>query len=220
MIQKNHIIFDFDGVIADTNEIRIDGFEFLFSDFPRAQVQILADYCRRNGGMSRYEKIRYFFEKIRKENIDDAKINLFAQKYSAIVKHKIIEAAPIEGSLEFLSAHRNKYDFAVVSGSDQEELRDVCVQRKIDHFFIEILGSPISKKRNLAEILSKLKWQREDCLFVGDSINDLQAARENGIDFIGRDSGMGGLKGIENIVLIPDLTKLSLYLENNIAVFK
>src|SRR3989338_8474812 len=102
MIQKNHIIFDFDGVIADTNEIRIDGFEFLFSDFPRAQVQILADYCRRNGGMSRYEKIRYFFEKIRKENIDDAKINLFAQKYSAIVKHKIIEAAPIEGSLEFL----------------------------------------------------------------------------------------------------------------------
>jgi HAD superfamily hydrolase (TIGR01549 family) len=208
-----HIIFDFDGVLAETNAIRIDGFRLLFSVFPRAQVQTLVDYCKRNGGLSRYEKIRYFFEKIKEENIDDARLKMFAQKYSEIVKQRIIEAEPVKGSLEFLADNHDNYDLAIISGSDQEELREICRQRKIDHYFVEILGSPASKERNMAGLLSKFKWQKADCLFVGDSINDLAAAKVNGIDFVGLKSDLIGLDFADKAVMLENFSELHLHLD-------
>ena len=89
-----------------------------------------------------------------------------ARQYSELVKQKVIDAEPVKGSLEFLSNHKNNYDFAVVSGSDQEELRDVCKARKIDHFFLEILGSPTSKESNIALLLTKMGWGKESPAYL------------------------------------------------------
>ena len=209
-----HLIFDFDGVLVESNEIRFEGFQLLFRDFPTHQVEKLVQFARLNGGLSRYEKIRYFFEKILNEPISADNIKALAKQYSELVKQKVIDAEPVKGSLEFLSNYKNNYDFAVVSGSDQEELRDVCKDREIDHFFLEILGSPASKESNIALLLSKMGWGRKSCLFIGDSINDFDAARANGIDFIGRNSNLinWGLMG--NLTVVEDLSELHLYLKN------
>ncbi len=56
------------------------------------------------------------------------------------------------------------------------------------------------------------KWEKQLCLLVGDSINDLDAARVNGIDFIARDSGLENWNLIDNQTIIEDLSHLSLYL--------
>ena len=209
-----HLIFDFDGVLVESNEIRFEGFQLLFRDFPTHQVEKLVQFARLNGGLSRYEKIRYFFEKILNEPISADNIKALAKQYSELVKQKVIDAEPVKGSLEFLSNYKNNYDFAVVSGSDQEELRDVCKDREIDHFFLEILGSPASKESTIALLLSKMGWGRKSCLFIGDSINDFDAARANGIDFIGRNSNLinWGLMG--NLTVVEDLSELHLYLKN------
>ena len=209
-----HLISDFDGVLVESNEIRFEGFQLLFRDFPTHQVEKLVQFARLNGGLSRYEKIRYFFEKILNEPISADNIKALAKQYSELVKQKVIDAEPVKGSLEFLSNYKNNYDFAVVSGSDQEELRDVCKDREIDHFFLEILGSPASKESNIALLLSKMGWGRKSCLFIGDSINDFDAARANGIDFIGRNSNLinWGLMG--NLTVVEDLSELHLYLKN------
>ena len=57
-------------------------------------------------------------------------------------------------------------------------------------------------------------WGRKSCLFIGDSINDFDAARANGIDFIGRNSNLinWGLTG--NLTVVDDLSELHLYLKN------
>lgn len=209
---KKHIIFDFDGVLAKTNAIRIEGFSALLGNFPGGQVRALIDYCKCNGGLSRYDKIRYFFEKIRREKIDDSRIQLFAQRYSGIVKQRIIEAEEVKGSLKFLTVYRDNYDYAIVSGSDQEELREVCRARKINHYFVDILGSPISKEQNLAGLLSKFKWRKGDCLFVGDSVNDLVAAQINQIDFIGLRSDFAGWKSTDRVRVLNDFSELQLHL--------
>ena len=212
-MKYKHLIFDFDGVLVESNEIRFDGFRLLFKNYPQDQVERLVLYAKINGGLSRYEKIKYFFKKIRNEPIRDDNVQLLAKQYSELVKQKVIDAEPVKGSLEFLSNHKNNYDFAVVSGSDQEELRDVCKAREIDHFFLEILGSPASKGSNIALLLTKMGWGRKSCLFIGDSINDFDAARANGIDFIGRNSNLinWGLTG--NLTVVDDLSQLHLYLK-------
>ena len=212
-MKYKHLIFDFDGVLVESNEIRFDGFRLLFKNYPQDQVERLVLYAKINGGLSRYEKIKYFFKQIRNEPIRDDNVQLLAKQYSELVKQKVIDAEPVKGSLEFLSNHKNNYDFAVVSGSDQEELRDVCKAREIDHFFLEILGSPASKESNIALLLTKMGWGRKSCLFIGDSINDFDAARANGIDFIGRNSNLinWGLTG--NLTVVDDLSQLHLYLK-------
>ena len=213
-MKYKHLIFDFDGVLVESNEIRFDGFRLLFKNYPQDQVERLVLYAKINGGLSRYDKIKYFFKQIRNEPIRDDNVQLLAKQYSELVKQKVIDAEPVKGSLEFLLNHKNNYDFAVVSGSDQEELRDVCKAREIDHFFLEILGSPTSKESNIALLLSKMGWGRKSCLFIGDSINDFDAARANGIDFIGRNSNLINWGLLGNLTVVDDLSELHLYLKN------
>lgn len=185
-----HIIFDFDGVLADSDAIRINGFRTLFRDFSADQIDALAAFCSVNGGMSRYEKIRYFFQVIRGENISSERIKQYAGRYSKIVKSDVITAPAIDGSVDFLKDFAHQYTYAIISGSDQEELRDVCRQRGLAPFFNEILGSPVSKEKNLETLIRSFQWERGNCVFIGNSVNDLYAARVAGIAFIGRNSGM------------------------------
>lgn len=203
-----HVIFDFDGVLAETNEIRVEGFRLLFKDYLESQVKKLVNYAERNGGMSRFEKIRYFFEEIRHEAISPENVQFLAKRYSGLVKQKVIAAAPVKGSLIFLTSYSNDYDFAVISGSEQEELREVCCVRGVEHFFVEILGSPVRKENNLTGLLSGRGWKKEACVFVGDSINDLNTARANGIDFIARNSGTTDWSLVKGVHVIGDLSEL------------
>ena len=52
------------------------------------------------------------------------------------------------------------------------------------------LGSPTEKKDNIAALLSDFKWARSKSLYIGDSNNDLEAAKANNLDFVGRCSGL------------------------------
>ncbi len=213
-MRYKHIIYDFDGVLVESNSIRFEGFRLLFKDYPNDQVQRLVEYAMLNGGMSRYEKIKYFFARILDEPITDDNVRLLAKQYSGLVKNKVISAKPVKGSMEFLSCYYNKFDFAIVSGSDQEELREVCRIRKIDHYFVEILGSPVNKESNLNSLMVKTEWENKLCLYIGDSINDLNAARINNINFIGRSSGLVDWNAIDNVDVINDMSQLQFYLNS------
>ncbi|HSV98601.1 MAG TPA: HAD hydrolase-like protein [Sedimentisphaerales bacterium] len=185
-----YVIFDFDGVLAETNEIRFQGFTELFRELPGDEMARFMAFVRANGGLSRYGKIRHLYESILRQRVSADRVATLAGLYSQIVKQKVIEAIPVEGSLEFLAGHQGRFEFAVVSGSDQQELRQVCCARGIEKYFREILGSPKEKAENLAELLAGRGWEKQASVYVGDSQNDYQAAVEVGIDFIGRQSGV------------------------------
>lgn len=184
------LIFDFDGVLAESNSIRFEGFRKLFQDFKKDQVEQLVDYVKSNGGLSRYRKIEYFFREIRKESLSEQVLNELAEKYSKLVKHQVINCQPVPGSLEFLRQHSGQYDMAVVSGSDQKELREVCQSRNIAHYFVKILGSPTDKKENIEMLILEQGWDRNSVIYIGDSFNDRAAAFANKIRFLARDSGI------------------------------
>ena len=211
-MKYQYIIFDFDGVLVESNEIRFNGFRKLFKEYPQGQVEELVNYAKANGGISRYKKIEFFFNVILKEQISKETVNHWAAKFSKLVTQDIIEARPVKGSLEFLRKYFNHFDFAIVSGSDEKELVTVCKERGIDHFFKMILGSPTEKKDNIAILLSHLGWMHEKSLYVGDSNNDFEAAKANNLDFIGRSSGLINWKSY-NIKFIPDLSSLYSFIQ-------
>ena len=55
------IFWDFDGVILDSMPIRDFGFAKIFEEFDKELVDKLLEYHTLNGGLSRYVKIRYFY---------------------------------------------------------------------------------------------------------------------------------------------------------------
>jgi len=207
-MKYKNLVFDFDGVLAESNEIRFNGFRRLFREFPLPQVDELVAYVKANGGVSRYEKIRYFFQEVRGEPITEERIQVLAAQFSDLVHQEVVDAEPVKGSVEFLEQNVSKFNFALVSGSDQTELRVVCRERKIDRYFKRILGSPVKKKDNLTQLLKDLEWKTNETVYIGDSNNDLEASSANRIDFIGRDSGLVEWATYGDVPGIPDLSEL------------
>jgi phosphoglycolate phosphatase-like HAD superfamily hydrolase len=162
----------------------------LFSDFTGNEINEFLEWAVPNGGISRYDKIRYFYNNIRHEEISDENVNFLAGRYSDIVKQNVINAPDVKGARDFLKDYHTRAEFHLLSASDGEELREVCKARKIDGFFKTISGSPVNKKDNLRRLIENNGWLRSECLYIGDSVNDLDAAILAGIDFIGRNSGL------------------------------
>ena len=65
MLNKYSTIFwDFDGVILNSDEVRTKGFKYIFDGYSKKYIDKLINYHKINGGLSRYEKIEYFSQKI------------------------------------------------------------------------------------------------------------------------------------------------------------
>lgn len=183
---KNNILWDFDGVILDSMKIRDWGFEEIFKDYDKKQVDLLLEFHRNNGGLSRYVKIRFFFEKILKTTITEERILEFANNFSVLMKKELINPKNlILDSLTFIKNNFSKHNFHIVSGSDQNELRYLCEELNIAKYFISIHGSPTPKKDLVDQVIKANNYILNDVCLIGDSINDLEAAQVNNIVFYG-----------------------------------
>ena len=211
MRKFKNIIFDFDGVLVESNEIRINGFKELFAEFPNEATTRLIEFCRKNGGMPRYQKIRHFFNDILQKPIADNQVNDYAIKYSKLVYQSVVGAPYVDGATDFLEKFKEEYRFAIVSGSDQNELRRICKERKIEPYFNEILGSPTDKTENIDNLLQSMNWLNQECIYIGDSYNDYKAASNQGIFFLGRNSNLFDWSDIQ-IDHIKDISELEEYL--------
>ena len=181
-----NILFDFDGVILDSMKIRTDGFREIFSSFQKKDVDLLVDFHNKNGGLSRYVKIEYFFKRILNEDINAQKINEIAARFSEIMRYKLIDKSLlIEPTINFIYKNYKAFNFHIVSGSDQDELRFLCDKLKLREYFISIFGSPTVKDDLVANIIKSHKYKKSETIIIGDSINDFNSAEKNKIKFFG-----------------------------------
>ena len=185
MKENSIILWDFDGVLMQSNEVRDRGFEIVLKSYTDHQVSQLMDFHRKNGGLSRYVKFRYFFEEILKKEITENEILELANSFSIIMKDLLVDSKLlITETIEFIRKNYTKYKMHIVSGSDGNELRYLCKELGIDHYFLSIHGSPTPKKELIRQLLLNQNYLKKECVMIGDSINDWDAAHENGIDFL------------------------------------
>jgi phosphoglycolate phosphatase-like HAD superfamily hydrolase len=186
MNKMQTLFWDFDGVIMDSNTVRDRGFEEVLKDYPQTEVDALMAFHRENGGLSRYVKFRYFFEDIRRESITEAEVNIWASRFSQIMMQTLIKPdLLIDETLDFIKANTQKYKMHIVSGSDQTELRQICKSLDIAKYFNSIHGSPTPKNDLVADLLQTHSYDKSTCLLIGDSKNDFEASKINGIQFMG-----------------------------------
>lgn len=190
------ILWDFDGVILDSMAVRDWGFQEIFKKFSKDQVEALLDFHRENGGLSRYVKIRYFYETILNESITEEKVLEYAENFSVLMKKELTNRDNlILDAVAFIKANYEKYNFHIVSGSDQTELRFLCKELGLDSYFISIHGSPTPKKQLVKTLLDNHKYNKEYTCLIGDSMNDFEAADVNDIAFYGYNNLSLKMKG-------------------------
>ena len=180
------VIWDYDGVIINSDETRELGFVRCLTDYPAEQVQLLLDFHRANGGLSRFVKFRYFFEEIRKEILTERALLNLCRDFSVIMRQTLPRRELLfESALKQLvrNTEIDRVQF-IASGSAQDELRFLCREQGIEQHFAGIFGSPTPKNEIVASILRDNPNLESWCL-IGDSINDFEAAKGNNIDFFG-----------------------------------
>ena len=181
-----NIIWDFDGVILDSMPIREYGFRKIFEEYDKHLVEKLLDFHEKNGGLSRYVKIRYFFETLLEEKVTGNKVKKFAEKFSEIMKKELTNKKYlIYESVEYIQRNYKNYHFHIASGSDEKELNYLCRELGIAQYFLSINGSPIHKNNLVKNIIAANEYLREETVLIGDSYNDYEAAKVNDIDFYG-----------------------------------
>ncbi len=202
------IIWDFDGVILDSLAVRDYGFREILRGFDSAHIEELIAYHQRNGGLSRFHKIAYFFDEILHQPISSDEVARYAARFSEIMRHELSNPKYlIHDSLEFIKQNHRAMRFFIASGSEHNELNFLCQNLGIAQYFHSIYGSPTPKTDLLAQILSQNSYEPRDCLLVGDSINDYEAARANAIAFYGynnpslRGFGAGYIESFRDFVL-------------------
>lgn len=191
------VLWDFDGVIMNSMPVRDNGFEVVLADHSSEEIEQLLKFHRKNGGLSRYVKFRYFFEEIKKKQVTKKEINLLAKRFSKVMLENLLDKTLlIPETIEFIKENYENYEMHIVSGSDQKELRYICKELGIKKYFLSINGSPVPKKQLVANLLHEKNYELQETILIGDSINDYEAAIENGIDFWGYNN--------------PDLKKISI----------
>ena len=178
-------IFDCDGVILDSNELKIQAMRKALEQCHCKEDEIKGclDYFKNNFGKSRFHHIKLFVDEfIERDEVEV--INLYndlLEYYSNSCKKLYLTAEITPAFLSFIG--KLKGDKYIASGSAQEELRDVFYLRGLSKYFNGIFGSPVKK----TEIVNNIIIQHDNAKIVmfGDAISDFEASTANGIDFIG-----------------------------------
>lgn len=179
------VIFDCDGVIFDSNNLKILAMQEVLLTEPRFEykhVEAAIDYFKNNFGVSRIKHVDYFIENfVSRSDVDKNSLKeSILESYSTKCVELYGKADFSPGFLELLDGLSSlKY---VASGSDEEELRAVFKNRGIIQHFAAVYGSPSKKSDVVAEIVAE--HGVNDTAMIGDSVSDFYAAKTSNISFI------------------------------------
>ena len=178
------IIFDFDGVIAKSVQIKSIAFETLYEKHGKDTVRKIIEHHEANGGMSRYKKIKLYHKLfLRKEIIDEEIANL-ANQFSELVIEMVIAAPYVPGALEYLKKSYEKYKLFISTGTPTDEINHILEERGIAQYFTAVFGSPVEKNDHINNIISTYGMRPNALVFYGDSNVDIDAAENAQIPFV------------------------------------
>ena len=206
------IIFDFDGVITESNNIKANGYLELFAEFPEA-IPEFKEYHRNHFGAFRNEKIRYFYAEILGQELTPEKSGELVHKYADAVFGQMVTAPYVKGIIDFLEQNKEQYRFFIVTGCPTEEVKEVARQRGIAHYFRAIYGSPKDKAENIRGLLLEHKLKNKEVIFIGDTESDWEYAARTRVPFVARLTPESGCLAQSYPYIIKDMTELTSAIE-------
>jgi beta-phosphoglucomutase len=183
------VLFDFDGVVVQSERLHMETFLDLLSPYG-VRVDEVRWYREFAGTGS-----RHIFEVLVKENGINEDVDLLVEKrkkiYEARVRAGELKETPgVRGFLEYLSSVKKKT--AIVSGSHRTNVRAALETLGLGKFDIIVSGDDMSERKpdpapflRAAEMLSITP---KNCVVIEDSPAGCESARRAGMKLIAMES--------------------------------
>jgi len=201
------IIFDFDGVIIESMDIKARAFAHLFKAWPEHVDKIVAFHLK-HGGLSRFEKFEWIYNDLLHQSLSSSHKAELGKQFSEYVYQAVLECPFVDGAVEFLNKYYQSLSLFIVSGTPHGELLSIIEERGLKKYFVEIFGAPRKKDVLNRAILQKYKLSTKETIAIGDSIDDYEGAVKTEIAFIGRVNDDNPFKDLKVKVLIKNLFDL------------
>jgi len=206
------IVFDFDGVIVDSNHIKKNTYYEICSSFKNSK-EVVSGVLNEFEPNTRKFIIGKMVEQLaRKSLINSRRIatyrDRFVKEYGRICEKEVSECKEIKGALRSIKKLSERYHLYVNSLTPMKALRRIMEKRGLCKYFKGIFGGEKSKGENLKTIISIEKISPSQLLVVGDGTSDLRVAQQFGASFIGINNSQGTLKKEKIDYFLKDCSQL------------
>lgn len=179
------LLLDFDGVIVDSMEGKLDAYAFALSPygFSRSAIRALQ---RQRAGISRRITLPFMAKALGGWEMSPDELEQALERFRIVDERNREDLRLMPGAAEFISALRSRFKGKcfVVTGTPQEVIEATVKHKKWEALFDGVYGSPPGKAEHLRHILDLCGKQPLQACFVGDSPRDQDAARETGVPFV------------------------------------
>jgi phosphoglycolate phosphatase-like HAD superfamily hydrolase len=180
------VFFDFDGVILDSVDVKTKAFAKMFREYGPEVEKRVVEYHLNNGGVSRFDKFRYYYEKILNKPVNEEIIKTLSEQFLNLVMDGVLTSPFMPGARETLENLKERSITAyIISATPENEISLIVDEKGLSKYFKEVHGSPRKKWEICQEIINRKNYNPQNCLFIGDAMSDYEAAQRNGICFLG-----------------------------------
>ena len=184
------IVFDFDGVLVDSNRVKRNAYFDIFASL-KAPGSALEAVVEANREGDRYQVIDQILRRLIAtrilvpEHAIDTLIQKYAEDYNSICEEYAATCSEMPGVSACLPELATKFPLYVNSATLESSLRRIVHRRGWCTYFRDVLGRPWTKIEILMHIMEQEKTCNLEVVFVGDEERDFAAAEEVGCWFVG-----------------------------------
>jgi len=210
MLTPRWIFLDFDGVIMDSMTLKLDAYCYALAEYGFARDAVRTQQLL-YAGLSRSRALPLMYRALSGgEEITPAE----QERVLARFAEEDIRLRPrmrlMPGVTGFLAeAARREVPLAVVTGTPQDVIDGTVAHFGLGGFFREVRGWPPLKQVHLQELLDRHGLRPDEAVYVGDAVQDINAAEAVGIPFIAVDHGDGAFDGRAPLATLTGLPGLA-----------
>jgi len=213
------VVFDFDGTLVDSNEIKRESFFEIARPWdPSDEIVAEVFHCWPAG--DRYEKTRRIAEALVDRELLPADSSLenwaarLADDYTARCEAAIARCREMPGASVALEKLFEKGCLLFVnSATPAIPLRKLTELRNWGHFFQAVYGAEAAKAENLLSIARATGAERTEMVHVGDQLDDQDGAHQFGCHFVAMTAGIADSPVRKSPLLVEDLRDLPALLD-------
>jgi phosphoglycolate phosphatase len=182
------VVFDFDGVLVDSNAVKRQAYSDIFSDFGPAAAGAVEGVLRADTEDDRFGVIRAILTALPDPPLGEQLDHLVteqAERYNRICEEHAGTCPEVAGASAALNRLGRSYPLYLISATPQDPLRRIVGRRGWSAHFRDVLGRPATKRENLTRVMQREGIEGGAIVLVGDGRRDLEAARGAGCRFVG-----------------------------------
>ena len=182
------IVFDFDGVILESAEVKTDAFCELYAAHGADVVAKVRAHHLENLGVSRFKKFEWIETNIFGRTLAPEGSKQLGERFTSLALEKVLAAPFVPGIEDALPVLAERYACFVASGTPHDELNLIVERRGLTPRFREVHGTPREKPEIVRDLIARHALAPDEILFVGDGLTDYKAAMAVGTHFLARDT--------------------------------